>query len=97
MVADDLLPDSQAETRPDAPAPLASHAGTHAARVERLIDRLAGRPGALAPVLIRKLRQLATEFWSWTRCPPTADVRERKLAALDALDAQAMAALLGDR
>jgi len=99
MHGPDLLPDSQADTRPDAPQPMltSSHAATHVARVERLIERLEGRPGGLAAALVRQLRKLVIDLWSWTRCPPTPEVRERKLALLDALDNQVMSALMGDR
>ena len=98
MTAGELVPDSQVDTRPDAPTPLAnSHAATHVSRVERLIERLKGRRGALPVAITKQLRKLIVDLWSWTRCPPTEEVRQRKLGLLDALDEQAMSALMGDR
>lgn len=98
MHPDELLADAAADTKPDAPAPIrASHAAVHVAHIDRLLDALGRRRDGIARGIATDLTRVRAHVRSWERCEPDEDVRERWLNALDALDAQAMATLGGNR
>lgn len=97
MVPEDLLPDSQFDTRPDAPAPKRAITSQHALAHEEAATDLLARLPCNYTRLATRLRQRLSEFRSWQLCPPTSEVRERVLGEWRDLRAQAVSAIAGDR
>jgi hypothetical protein len=90
MTPDELVPDSQLDTRPDAPIPIRSDfAAQREADVDDVLRTIIRRPGRMTDALAVELRKCRSEFRSWNLSPPTAEVRARVLKRFASLRLQA--------